>query len=392
MSSNNNADLGFDGQLQRFEFVNEKTSKFWEIRVSGRSLEVRHGKIATEGQRQAKGFDSESEAQKYAEKLVEEKLNSGYWLSLKPSPMAVETTEHSNDKLSSPSNALIQQSPAKVTPALSKKIELFYALKAQLISSIELIEYSDEFKKNILSVLNKADLTYSVYGELMHNDEIPRTASMVCGPSFVSEEYPQPVNSNGDKMFPVLQLDMEWIGRLTNRIFKPELIQLWWSSDPSEGFITVIPKHKVNATTATLIDFPESAESWIPYEWLSEEKNSAYLITKCLPIGVTYPSLDNVFDYEFFTHGEKENRNEISELLNKLCVDSSFSSPNSLSKNRLFNIFGYFKSHSCPAWEMGSEMCLLNTCEWAYGMMDANIFMQFDSQGEVNGFNFSFGR
>jgi NAD-dependent DNA ligase/predicted DNA-binding WGR domain protein len=74
----NSASFKFDGQFQRFEFVDEKSSKFWEIRVEGASVQVRYGKIGTAGQKQTKEFDDESAALKHAEKMVGEKLKGGY--------------------------------------------------------------------------------------------------------------------------------------------------------------------------------------------------------------------------------------------------------------------------------------------------------------------------
>jgi DNA ligase (NAD+) len=67
-----------EGEFRRFEFIDDKSSKFWEIRVVGRNVEVRYGKIGTSGQMQVKEFDDESVAQKHAEKIKGEKLKGGY--------------------------------------------------------------------------------------------------------------------------------------------------------------------------------------------------------------------------------------------------------------------------------------------------------------------------
>jgi len=65
-------------QFLRFEYVDEKSSKFWEIRANGSDTEVRYGKIGTSGQAQTKSFDSPETAQKSADKLVAEKIKGGY--------------------------------------------------------------------------------------------------------------------------------------------------------------------------------------------------------------------------------------------------------------------------------------------------------------------------
>ncbi len=61
-----------------FEFVDGKSSKFWEIAQNGTDVTVRFGKIGTNGQTQTKSFADADAATKHAEKLVEEKTGKGY--------------------------------------------------------------------------------------------------------------------------------------------------------------------------------------------------------------------------------------------------------------------------------------------------------------------------
>jgi predicted DNA-binding WGR domain protein/very-short-patch-repair endonuclease len=61
-----------------FEFAEERSSKFWEVTVSGNTLSVRFGRIGTAGQTQEKTFATETEAQKAAEQLASSKLKKGY--------------------------------------------------------------------------------------------------------------------------------------------------------------------------------------------------------------------------------------------------------------------------------------------------------------------------
>lgn len=65
-------------RTRRFEYVDDKSSKFWEIRVIPEGVEVRYGKIGATGQTQLKPFDDAAAALKSAEKLVAEKLKGGY--------------------------------------------------------------------------------------------------------------------------------------------------------------------------------------------------------------------------------------------------------------------------------------------------------------------------
>jgi Uncharacterized conserved protein len=60
------------------EYRDEKSKKFWEIEVSGKSFTVCFGKIGAAGQSQTKEFITEQAAQHEAEKLITEKLRKGY--------------------------------------------------------------------------------------------------------------------------------------------------------------------------------------------------------------------------------------------------------------------------------------------------------------------------
>jgi len=63
---------------RHFEFIDEKSSKFWEIQVAGDSFGVRYGKVGTAGQTNVKVFADAAAATKHADKLVSEKLGKGY--------------------------------------------------------------------------------------------------------------------------------------------------------------------------------------------------------------------------------------------------------------------------------------------------------------------------
>jgi predicted DNA-binding WGR domain protein len=70
---------GAEGEaLRRFEFVGGSSAKFWEAGVEGTSFVVAYGRLGTSGQRKAKAFATESEAQRECDKKVAEKLREGY--------------------------------------------------------------------------------------------------------------------------------------------------------------------------------------------------------------------------------------------------------------------------------------------------------------------------
>src|SRR5262245_29105929 len=67
--------------MARYEFVEGKSSKFWEIDLDGSSFVVHYGRIGTTGQSQIKTFSTQELALKELNKLVAEKTKKGYALA-----------------------------------------------------------------------------------------------------------------------------------------------------------------------------------------------------------------------------------------------------------------------------------------------------------------------
>jgi DNA ligase-1 len=64
--------------VRRFEFVEGKSEKFWEIQTADEEVIVRYGRIGASGQTNTKSFPDSDAAQKHADKLIEGKLAKGY--------------------------------------------------------------------------------------------------------------------------------------------------------------------------------------------------------------------------------------------------------------------------------------------------------------------------
>jgi formylglycine-generating enzyme required for sulfatase activity/predicted DNA-binding WGR domain protein len=64
--------------MRRFEFVDGKSNKFWEVDVKGKTLNVTFGKIGTKGQSKPKDFATPEKAKAEMEKLIKEKTGKGY--------------------------------------------------------------------------------------------------------------------------------------------------------------------------------------------------------------------------------------------------------------------------------------------------------------------------
>ncbi len=64
--------------MPRYELKDDKSSKFWEIEVTGESYQVRYGRIGSDGQTSTKQFDSAAEAREAADRITESKIRKGY--------------------------------------------------------------------------------------------------------------------------------------------------------------------------------------------------------------------------------------------------------------------------------------------------------------------------
>ena len=64
--------------MRRFELVEGKSSKFWEVQAEGCTVTVRFGRMGTNGQTQTKTFADEAAALKEQDKLIRAKTAKGY--------------------------------------------------------------------------------------------------------------------------------------------------------------------------------------------------------------------------------------------------------------------------------------------------------------------------
>tara|TARA_B100000959_G_scaffold269660_1_gene315679 strand:- start:1874 stop:2083 length:210 start_codon:yes stop_codon:yes gene_type:complete len=61
-----------------FEFNDDKSSKFWEVSVTGKTVNIRYGKLGTDGQTSIKELSTPADAEAHAEKQAAGKLKKGY--------------------------------------------------------------------------------------------------------------------------------------------------------------------------------------------------------------------------------------------------------------------------------------------------------------------------
>ena len=115
--------------MRYFEYVDESSSKFWEIDRDGSMVTVRFGRIGTTGQTQTKDLASDAAATAHVDKLIAEKTKKGY-VEGGSSPAAV-TASPSISSSSSPPPPVVPTEPAAVAaplpttpaPAVSARVD-----------------------------------------------------------------------------------------------------------------------------------------------------------------------------------------------------------------------------------------------------------------------------
>jgi predicted DNA-binding WGR domain protein len=105
-----------DSESRYFEFIDEKSSKFWEVRVAGSNVDVCYGKIGTAGQKQSKPFSDGAAASKQAEKLIAEKVGKGYHAAVK------QVNQDAGDVPDM--KKIIGQEKLKISPSTIEKLRL----------------------------------------------------------------------------------------------------------------------------------------------------------------------------------------------------------------------------------------------------------------------------
>jgi len=280
----------------------------------------------------------------------------------------------------------IQEEIIAPSEYLEKTMMSFYEDRNKVLTVLDQInsDTSNRIKEHIAL----AAKSYSVYVKPIIFEEVERTSSMVCGPSFTSETFTRPKDSDNNLMFPILQFNLSWINTVCGRTYEPGLLQLWWSPSKSEYELRYIPSDQVNISEITSIEITRemiaAVQDWgIPDDWMPNEIDTAYLMMECLPNGITYPEFDDLRN-DFLEENEIDSATE--ELLCKISSGLSYSARN---QGALFDLFGDFNS---PFDSLGIGESILSTGQWCGGMMTANIYSQKHPKTGKHSYDFNWGR
>lgn len=265
-----------------FEFKDDKSSKFWEIALVDTTVTVRFGKTGTKGQNNNKVYLDEASAFNYVEKLIKEKIGKGYVEVLEVNCLAESITNFSEKGVTDE----FKENLNNVNPLIKMRNKLSEEIGVLLeqISS----EQHDHLIK-IKSLIDLADDCYTLkFSEMStdedswQNDEFAcRTQSMIGGPFFTSEKFPQ-----NPALMPVVQLDLNFLSQSMDKNLGSGLFQLWYIqgrdfNDADGPIIVYIPQKDVAKDVMSKWDFHfyDEAEvtpieplttDWVPFYWRQE--------------------------------------------------------------------------------------------------------------------------
>jgi predicted DNA-binding WGR domain protein len=382
--------------IRRFEYQDGKSAKFWEVTTKGATVTVRYGKIGTNGQSQTKELSDTAAVAKHIDNLISGKIGKGYV----ESSIAISDEEIPNFHESS-SSFMRQESIIEPTKRMRDDIEKMSNIRNELIDFFNSIhdEYLDS-KSNILACLKFSEPSFHLLGKEVAVERLDRTQSLVGRHLYISDIYPHPLSKGGSpiwdakgkvkdktlagvKMFPVLQLNMDWINRVTGRNFTPSLVQLWL--DPYyfyDALIRIIPLEDLSKERILKIDLdPKVYEEGCRYFadnmvgerniMLSESElqwkgvpdissQASFQLFECKPVGFSGPEIDDYVLENLIEKSDRVPRNVLKKLkyFNDL---NSRSSKIKLKPNFVLIIFGEFiKSSNDDVGNFKGDGCLFS--------------------------------
>jgi hypothetical protein len=201
---------------------------------------------------------------------------------------------------------------------------------------------------------------------------------MLCGPLYCSKEFPHPINRNGTKLIPILQIDLKWLSGVSEKQLGHKMLQLWFDhelTDSDCGIIRQIPLDDMRLDS--LIEFDEEIWSdnnrqWIPGSWIYPFEKSVRQITGVISYGFTVPESDieNILMEHYYDSGGDFHDELFEDLMDFQC--GSFALNDKCTTDLECHLFGDFYPIQMAATDFYPNTLFISINDFAGGR--AQIF------------------
>jgi hypothetical protein len=285
----------------------------------------------------------------------------------------------------------IQTIKAEPSVKVARLINEANAAKHRILNFLDTHKTEGCGEDYVRACLRFADASFAVYAEQVTLSKIDRTKSLIGLPLFASVLHPQPIGAGGMEMYPVMQLDMDWVSSLCSKNFESCLLQFWWDTAKIKAYLRKIPLSDVLQDEQVPLEVSTQVEAdgdlCMPGEWIQETKSFALQILKIIPIGVTFPSIDLGIDLLKEKYGDSIFEPILSDLEAFTTFSSSFEAYPRTKLRPIAQLFGYFYASQLDPDNFDDEGCLMRM-EWRAG--SGILFYNHDSAAATTEFNFYF--
>ncbi|HIE48857.1 MAG TPA: WGR domain-containing protein, partial [Gammaproteobacteria bacterium] len=236
---------------QYYELVNDKSAKFWEVEQQNSTVHLRWGKIGTNGQSKIKELDSQEDAAKEVEKLINQKTKKGYVTAkastvTTASPAKAKTTIKTSKKASTKKTATKNKPATIINPATASKPTLLKYVKDPSRTTAELKKSIERYVEVDRAIAQREEVSPVLLSKLSHSSDKNTRSKVIANPNISTEDYIR-LGPQFPKEFlanPILDLILLEDPAILSEFDTKLLVQITKNPACSEGFLRWAASHK----------------------------------------------------------------------------------------------------------------------------------------------------
>ena len=154
-----------------FEFKDAKSHKFWEVSVSAKKVNIRYGKVGTDGQTSVKELSTPAEAKAHAEKQAAGKVKKGYKeAKVKSVKKSTKNVTKKTVKKKTTKKKVAKKSVKKTAKKAVKKVN-YKKLKKYMDEDGSFLHWDTDEKICIIRSGGDGETAYRVFVESVQDEE-----------------------------------------------------------------------------------------------------------------------------------------------------------------------------------------------------------------------------